>query len=214
MYYLRDLLSETATPFPDAPSLARAWRARFGPSFDELNVTGRDTRAGMVTRIAGRPARVILERVEWPRRFQVLDEDGRSVDIRAWPEAVFRDEPRHPRRWFDASAGRHRGNPHRRGPTLQLGAMREAADRTYLDECDARPTRDDSGVRRKAALTPGEFADRCGARWKKSDSWKDQTRAPRQFARHKRGVGARALSETRRVEPPRREDDDAYLFAG
>lgn len=219
MYYLRDLLSETVTPFPDAPSLARAWRERFGDSFDELNVTGRDSRAGVIRRVvrAGGDSDgetlVVHERVEWSRRFQVLDEDGRSVDVREWPEDVFRTERRAPRRCRAANHGGRAAHPHRRGPTLQLGAIRAAADRTYLDECDERPTRDNSGIRRKATMTAAEFGDHCGSRWKKSDSWKDQTRAPRQFARHKHGVGARALAATRRVDVPR-DEDDQYLFAG
>ena len=36
-------------------------------------------------------------------------------------------------------------------------------------------------------MNPDQFLDRTGARGPKSNSWKDQTDAPRQYAKHRKG---------------------------
>ena len=85
MYYLIDLYQLSRIPFESKTTLLTYWRFRlyrdhcFGEApplnFRDLNVTGNDVYA---TEFDG----------PWLRRFQVVDEAGRSQDIRTWTKEI------------------------------------------------------------------------------------------------------------------------------
>lgn len=188
LYYLHHALENKTYRFADAAALAAFW-ARKGYRFEDLNVTGRDVRAGFVRTarrdIGGFP---VYERVELPRPIHVTDGNGRRVDVRTWDANLFvpRCAPARPGPLWNT--GTKQAKAHFRGPTLQRAAMAAAMDDGGLDELeDVRPVRDGSRVRRKAVMNPDQFLDRTGARGPKSNSWKDQTDAPRQYAKHRKG---------------------------
>lgn len=85
MYYLVDLYKDTSMSFETKVDILAHWRFRlnqespFGIAklldFSNLNVTGND--------MYSRP---FVD--TWKRRFQVLDEQGRSIDIRTWKKEI------------------------------------------------------------------------------------------------------------------------------
>ena len=85
MFYLMDLYKDTSMSFETRIDLLTYWRFRLVPEhrfyaakpldFSNLNVTGND--------MYSRP---FVD--TWKRRFQVRDEQGRSVDIRTWKKEI------------------------------------------------------------------------------------------------------------------------------
>lgn len=193
LYYICDLYAGKALSFQSRETLAAFWFKKFGRRFEDLNVTGKDTRVEYVSR--PRPSALVPDKlvtVSAPelvtRRYQVLDEKGRSVDIRTWPEEIFR-EPKPAHAGYSLSgAKQYRGHWH--GPTLQLRSMREFDVDDHMDDVEHVAVRDRSRLRRKAVLSPGDYEDHvcCVSARSKSCSWKDQTRARKQYARHKDNV--------------------------
>lgn len=181
--------------------------------FDELNMTGKDTvlhvvKDGLIKlKIRGEYTWVTnYKHVHDLRTYQVQDEDGRSVDIRSWGKDVWEYEP--PRctyvpRWMSGSkAHGHRSS----GPSMWRGtfsASMESVDKAeLLADGHPVPLRDNSGVRLPfTTSTVWDYYDEHFFH-QKSKSWKDQTKARKQWAKHKRnGKSQRRENEWSWLDP-------------
>lgn len=190
MYYLIDLHQQTQTPFGSRLDLLTHWRFRLRKrshylgeapllNFDDLNVTGNDMFA---TAFSG----------PWLRRFQVVDEAGRSQDIRTWTKeiAAVNAMSHFPYRRSAPSQTRFRVDPVDMGSKMPLRKgrysaftkqrLREACGVPELDfEYDLlgySPVRDNSRPRNTKTF------------WKRgyngSRSWKSNTKNASQWGRH------------------------------
>ena len=193
MFYLADLHTGARFSFPDAAALARWWKSHFGMDFTQLNITGKDTY--ITIEITGqywdpcigayRPERT---RTAVLRRYQVLDSDNRSVDIRRWDVALFNSQTHCGLYGWPWSGGKSRW--HRRSaPSMRRSAMRAAQTDGYASEAAEayRLNINSLSCRVKTAMTEYDVEDYYDRRTKsqRSKSWKDQTKSRRQYAKHK-----------------------------
>ena len=191
MYYVRDLYDDTRIKFGSMNDVAYWWRRKVGQDFSQVNITGKDTCTVMEkngwlrTEIGVIPT---YKRVRYLRRYQVLDEDGRSVDIRTWPKSVWEWAPSHPACYWPCG---FKDNHHRTtGPSMWRSPYRASMDGLdegeLLSEGLPLPIRDNSGVRLPFDGTDSvwDYYDSHYFHWR-SKSWKDQTKARKQWAKHK-----------------------------
>jgi len=194
------------------------WRGKFrnrkgNISFEGLNVTGKDTvarkeRDGFISiKVCGEyltlPA---FKTVYYLRSYQVLDKNGRSIDIRSWDKAVWAYVPpsrRLARGWMSGGKTHHHRTS---GPSMWHGTF--SASMVSVDEAELLedglpfPIRVNTGVRLPFNTnTVWDYYDEH--RWhQKSKSWKDQTKARKQWAKHKRsGKSQRREDEWARLDP-------------
>ena len=128
------------------------WRKKAGRDFSQLNITGNDTftsmeRCGWLFTDIGVIPR--YKRVCHLRRYQVLDEDDRSVDIRTWPKSVWEWAPSYPPCYWPCG---FKNNHHRTtGPSMWRGTYRASMDgldeAELLEENLPLPIQDNTGVR-------------------------------------------------------------------
>lgn len=195
MYHLIDLTNQTRISFETKIDLLAHWRFRLyfdarnvvpAPlNFKDLNITGND--------MYGSP--IVSLRM---RRFQVLDDDGRSLDIRTWAEEIeivnamkhfpyyqhissqasFRIDP--------AVSGSKTPRRKDRCGALTLQRLRDRVGTQELDYEDEllgfTPIRDNSAPRSRNSAMQGDGKQRCKQR--KCRSWKSHTKNTSQWARH------------------------------
>lgn len=227
MYYVYDYVKEAVVMQGTQQEIALWWRGgllvqgkhllsredrRGKPArvdFTQLNVTGKD-----VYRIPeqdgwywfkdkdGHPYTVPkYVWVAYLRRYQVFDDAGRSIDIRAWDDSVWHYvPPRQSSQWYPGWMRGAKFHHHRTsGPSMWRGTLRAAMDVAEIDEDLPLPIRDNTKVRLPFGGTEDSWSyyDRHYCHWK-SASWKDQTKARKQWAKHK----------TWGKKPARREEND------
>lgn len=197
--YLIDLHQDTTVPFPGQDELAAWWIHQYGLDFSQLNVTGNDIvtvparTVAVWTKRDGEYVRDYITKYEqYTRRFQVLDGDGRSIDIRNWSYATWHPVRKKPGRWYFPYNG---SRPHWHRVKAPSGYRRllEARSMT-LDEDDLSRL---TAAQAHAVLPHSKsdleryvssydwYDDRVARSWKSSKCWKDQCRAARQYAKHK-----------------------------
>ena len=183
--------------------------------FDDLNVTGNDMRPGVVE-VRYHPVigtYSVIGKVR--RRFHVLDQDERSVDIRAWTQEIIdislfgRDGHGKPERHYhplfrQEPCGWGSKNPMHRmsAPAMLHRTLSDAAgsgDALTDIEADAFPIFDHTSVRKRGYGKHGwNCYDQKWARKKRSvRSWKDQWKTPRQWSKHKKNVKTNGLRDMR-----------------
>lgn len=224
MYYIIDLATDAR--YACGTKIDVIWRyarlAEYSPfrhvvspamHFDNLNVTGRDTRIERVRAgyryVDDIPIPVYTESV-WLRRYQVVDDAGRSIDIRAWKAEIaaieagdyyphvkrhehvpiFRREP--------CVSGRKQRS-HRIGlPAMWKASLQDTLDNENDDLAEYVAIRDHTKPRNRG-ISIGDGWDVYGRRLyaisHTSKCWKDQSKSGRQWAKHKRGCTKRALRE-------------------
>ena len=186
MFYLKDMSDGKLIGFETPQSLARHWTVKFGlNSFEELNVTGKDTinsvsYCGSTTTKDGLVL-PIYKTVVCLRRYQVLDDTGRSIDIRTWPENYFTSKTKRRYTYFFTGYKRH----HRRssGPSLQMCLLRTSDP----DMEGIMPVLNRTSLRKKAIMSVDDWYDyyRHDAErgYYKPRSWKNQTKSRHQWSR-------------------------------
>lgn len=179
MYYIHDLYENKITAYKTQSDLMRAWGRICGykphehneEMFDELNVTGKDTYTD---------AWIYESRL---RRYQVLDNDFRSIDIREWSKETWTrilDAPHITVPYIGRNG--HKQHTHRaHGPSFRRNDIRNFVamnDEENSMKCD-RPE-----------ITTGSawyYYDKVHHRhYSCSKCWKDQCKARHQWQRHKR----------------------------
>lgn len=204
---------DSSTTFGGTPVFLRFDRmqVKWRLDFSELNVTGKDIAPNANYRYCWVDGAYAAYRVSadapTPRRYQVLDDDGRSVDIRTWKREIellmkngpdiarsksvehlprFREEP--------SGCGRKQHCHRRSCPAMtKQNLICEANIEDALDGVPARylPVIDHSKARRRncarAALgaldSMAEMKMRYGLK-----SWKHQSKSARQWCKHKKGI--------------------------
>lgn len=171
--------------FEDKEALLAFWYKVNGASWENLNVTGNDT----LVQSTVEDDFSTVQTVVCTRRYLVMDEYGRKLDPRDWGLPI-RPLPDGPvvRRVYNQGSKNHR---HRvSGPALWRGAARADFDRAFEigDNIEQAP-----GLRKKALMSLYDKNDIYDRRWlrKPTRSWKDATKAKRQYMRHKK-PGAKA----------------------
>lgn len=199
MYYITDLYSGETYPCETEKALAIAWRRRDPSlSFDQLNITGKDTymmlvRTGnyyTVPATDDRPAYLLPERKfqRFLKQYLITDEHGRHVDIRTWPKHILNAEPSPVHYWFGRSGAKR--HFHRlSGPSGFRRNFRLLDDNSLRDELeDIKPVLDKTRVRPSAVhgdvITYDWYELKANAKWQSSKAWKDQCKARRQYQRH------------------------------
>lgn len=182
-FYLKDCITGEYKGFKSMKDLARFWLRKFDKCFNQLNLTGKDILTetvfkGMSLSRNGLPIPEIEKR-RTLRRYQVLDKDGRSVDIREWPDYVWEPEHSKPLRFIYTG---HKNNRRRvTGPSLQyrlLKAPEPDEEESILGK---------TSIRSKAVMDARDwwhYYDRASCRgYYKPRSWKDQTRSRHQWTK-------------------------------
>lgn len=189
MYYLIDLYQQVQTPFESKMDLLAYWRFRMrqnrrygeAPSLDfrDLNVTGNDVYA---TEFDG----------PWLRRFQVVDETGRSQDIRTWSKeiAAVNAMTHFPYRRYAPTQARFRVDPVEMGSKMPLrkGRYGAFAKQRLVEACGTPELdwEDDllgfTPIRDNSAPKPKNRRMKSG--YNGSRSWKDNTKNASQWGRH------------------------------
>lgn len=191
MYYLIDLYQLSRIPFESKTTLLTYWRFRlyrdhcFGEApplnFRDLNVTGNDVYA---TEFDG----------PWLRRFQVVDEAGRSQDIRTWTKEIKEVNAMYhfPYRRPAPAQARFRIDPVDMGSKMPLRKGRYGAftKQRLVEACGVpkldweddllgfTPVRDNSAP--KKPRNRSWKSDYSGG----TRSWKDNTKNTSQWGRH------------------------------
>lgn len=231
MYHIIDLLKninysckdkmDTLLSWKRLTSGAPAWLQESKLKFHELNVTGKDMHLkaqpnGHYWNTAIHAYLPTYETVCKLKRFQVIDDKGRSIDIRTWTQEIaavntgyypdvariqkltpaFRREP--------AEYGR-KDHAHRKGGcTMWRASMREVFCGDDDELTEFRPVIDHSKFRDRGFTTSAgwnNYERRHYAGWASSKCWKDQSKSGRQWAQHKRGVSGKAIRDKRCPEP-------------
>lgn len=159
--------------------------------FTQLSMNDNDTYTNIQTTFLG------YDKVDNPiysykkerivRRFRVLDEDGRTIDIREWPE--MKQEPEWPShnygwRWYWRG---HKRRDHR----LQGPAFAKRTNMSVIVEDDDLPahiTAKQLQPRRRKQLNnwrDESYYDRKAAKKWNQKNWKDNCKAKHQWAKHK-----------------------------
>ena len=136
------------------------------------------------------------------RRYQVFDDEFRSVDVRLWPEAD-------PKLWAKtalsarssySSFWRFRSGSKQHQRSLTGPAMAHSTSRQNTDCVDYEelydfglpvPEKDRSAVRRKVLISDGDYAGYLDDGWYRqrgsncSRSWKDQYKSRKQWGKHR-----------------------------
>ena len=193
MYSVNDLINGCTVMSGTMQEISYWWRKKVGKDFFQLNITGKDIRIGwerdgwLFIKDMGTGYTIpAYKRVTNLRQYQVLDDSGRPVDIRTWPKSVWEWEPASPS--YNWPCG-FKDNHHRSsGPAMWHRTCRVASagvDEAELhDEGLPFPIRDNTGVRLPFGGTDDSWGyyERHYCHWR-SKSWKDQTKAHKQWAK-------------------------------
>lgn len=176
-------------------------------NFDLLNISGKDIlfrweRDGYVWSEALQTMVPKTKKVCYLRPYQVLDEWDRSVDIRLWKDDItdinagnwptHHKKPEHmPRYRVDPCGWGHKYHVHRQNSaSMMFQQLKQQDADVHDDKSEFNPIVDKTSVRRR--VTKGElwdsYDDKNAAKWRSSKCWKDQSKSPRQWARHKSGL--------------------------
>lgn len=239
MYYIIDLTKNTTHAFEDKLNLLYGWKKLTYPrvwptslapfNFKELNVTGKDSYpaeipTGEYTYSEDLGFYIcVYKTIQKMKTFQVRDDDGRSLDIRLWKDEIALIDdgwtPQHHGFRLDEGKFRegpwpHTGKPHAHccsGPAMWHRFVQETT-RNHQDELeDYRPVQDKTKVRTRGLNLDSSWNIFDRKYFKKhSLSWKDQSKAAHQWARHKKGVTKRHLRNAKRWKPQSMHETD-YL---
>lgn len=209
-YRLIDLYTGKEVKFDEKRSLLFYWgqyigrsvSKRFALDFEMLNVTGKDISTEPFFIEAHAP----LMRPTWQmhrvtRRYQVFDDEGRSVDIRKWSTEIADVESGKYVPWTRSSSSKEtftfrRGpvpyirkqHAHRLGTESFFHASLIALEEKPLEDTDISPVIDHSSVRKRGRKLKFESWDnaemKANNKWNRR-CWKDSSKAPRQWAKHK-----------------------------
>lgn len=191
MYFIYDLhLGGILFRSPDMPEVLWKCHELCGSDFRNLNVTGNDTLTVVCwTRCGGQYSAV--ER--YLRRYLVIDGENRHCDVRRWHEdyGIYPKQKTLCRSWTVYSTRkRHKTRCH--GPAMAGHNAREGQDdggcsdnerNCLINRTRPRPGTIFSGIHAWDVSEWKYFQ-------KKSRSWKDQSRAKRQYLWHERRHGA------------------------
>lgn len=234
MYYIMDLIENKFYGFDTKQQLLYRWRQMTSNpsyfrarnlklSFEQLNVTGVDTTSRLeeipgkyfTTRFGIHPCHEWVQRL---RRYQVVDDAGRSIDIRAWKEELRQVEGTDKNLWNTPNRpvnapkfrqgpcgqGRKNRNHFIAGPAMWKASMSaQSMDEPLDEDAGLRPILDHTKVRTRGI---NEYTNayrsqyKISGRWGGSKSWKDQSKAGRQWARHKPSCSKKSLREAARLE--------------
>lgn len=215
-YYLIDSQKNTCKGFETRLELLKEY-FRFDPQkrFHLLNVTGKDTLREMVPTgqyICYPRLMTSFPEYRWEsrlRRFRVLDGEGRSIDIRSWEELyqeevkgscpIRETQTRSPKfRQEPCGSGAKQHEHYFRGAAFWKESLKAAMDDDFMDDVDYLPITN-HGKARKRGITSwssNEKANRKARnRYSGSASWKDQSKAGKQWAKHKPGATRAALEK-------------------
>ena len=193
-YYIHDLKNHKYIPFESKAELADWWIRRFGrTNFDELNVTGNDTFAVRLYNCDY----TYFERLVSLRRYMILDaETGRSIDIRNWH--IERFERIHRQYNWPIYNG-SKNHLHRKGTAPMVRRTVRAEECVNDEYCTEDLCAIDFGNVLKrlqakpshfAGFDPWYFCDKAHANdYSSSKCWKDQSKSPKQYWKHKKGFG-------------------------
>jgi len=201
------------------------WAAKFHRlTFEELNVTGRDTLPFAVPGGTYYDPQMecfgcYFKKVYALRQYQVFDENWRSVDIRLWEKEIEEvtkelNKPCQYRFQFTKDVPGYRKDPCGYGRKCHLShthlgplwnsAIREADGDIFPEEDmgDYRPVIDRTKPR-KRGIYAGEGYNRSDKlfahKWHRSKCWKDQTHAERQWAKREPGCSKVALRRRQKL---------------
>lgn len=232
MYYIIDLQNIVRYPCHDKLDVLERWQCVTRGSypiylthgvpldFSQLNITGKDCcpvyeRVGMYWEPKNECFWNSYVRVMRLKRFQVIDSDGRSIDIRTWkPEIALANAGHYPAkpskehipvfRREPAGWGRKVHTHRKGGCTMWRASMREVFCGDDDELTEFRPVIDRSKSRNRGfSFDAGWDAveRRHNSSWTSSKCWKDQSKSGRQWAQHKRGVSGKAIRDKRCPEP-------------
>ena len=221
MYYLCDLYKGTSIAFQTQESLLYYWRERLGHDswyrnwltriIDELNVTGKDVITWPEFYRTSSGFQTVWHRAI--RRYQVLDDYDRSIDIRQWKAAIANVDSGHyhlfrkkRRVTYSFRSGPvpyiRKRHGHRIGcESFYRSSLRALVD-DPLEDLDVRPVIDHTSVRksrRKLKFSGWDNAEAMAAGKYNRRCWKNSCKVPHQWAKHKKGYSWDA--------PPECEDD-------
>lgn len=222
-FFINDLQDNTLIgPFGTMEDVTSWWSTHVGRmEFNQLNVTGKDTHYTVVEvgfkylkpiRSLNIPGMIVpdTQRIHGLRRYQVVDEKGKSYDIRSWPEKIW--EPKQPTYTSTQFIREGRGR-RAHGPSMHRKTQRAAVygvDYEDLYELGLPlPVKDISSPRKKALIDSEECWHYYDMFHVKSMScskcWKDQHKTMRQWGKHKPG-----FSKVTRKDVP---EDTETLFS-
>lgn len=197
MYTVVDIINQTHLSFAAKEDLLLWWKKTLGTqNYEELNVTGHDTR--WVTETCRTPGTTdiaafmcpIAERALRLRRYQVLDEKGKSVDIRRWPDSAWSVEMTSQESDYSGTGGKRLVRMVN-GPSLfrrTVGSQDQHIDlEELMDAGLPLPNGMAPNIRNSfRGFDPDSHVEGWHAKkYHASKAWKDQCKAPRQWARHK-----------------------------
>lgn len=210
MFYIHDFEKNVDIPLRSEQDVATWWKNAFFRNlplplqgkpvvakkfFWELNVTGKDKAVEIhVTNnmdVSCINSPIYCELLARLRRYQVLDERGRSVDIRSWPKEVWelnQNQHRFGTYWY----GGHRHIRRTSGPSMLRKTLRAIAASADYNELDNEglplPISDRSKISHPFSGS-NDVWDFCEEKFSKkyaaSKSWKDQCKARHQWGKHK-----------------------------
>lgn len=195
MYCIYDYATGNVHEFKTKEELILWWKKHNGVrNFDELNVTGADchmTETEMFYDINSQAYVTTRTPLSPPviKRYVILDEDGRHIDIRYWDDALW--EVKKPcvslkERYPELYSGKKRHRRRHKGAAFN---HRDRRDYVSLDENDLPENFSIQNVIRSkplSSITSWDCAEkRMTNKNTKPKCWKDQTKCNRQYARHK-----------------------------
>ena len=212
MYYIYDFKMEKYLKLESQTDVVNWWKSRMGHNFGELNITGNDMRyvqeSDGFTKFTDRDgvnhSFQNYKYVPYLRRYQVFDNEMRSIDIRDWPKTIWDYHPT-----YKYSSWRYTGrkdHQHRMsGPAMLKNTLLTVQDHIDKEELLEQglplPIINKTDVR-KGFLFGGtddvwSFYDKKrNHKWSSSKSWKDQQKNRKQWAKHKHGSHCRPVLET------------------
>lgn len=187
MFYIHDLYKDDWTEFKSAESLAAWWIKKMGRDFSDLNITGNDcwrySQWGVLDNH-------FHGHVTGLRRYQVLDEYSRSIDIREWSYSAWHPKPIS-HKYFWGFSGKKPHEHRASGPSMHHATARQALNTVNLDDLFEEdlpiPEKDRTKLRRKAVLSTwdadGYYEDVHWKHYACSKCWKDQHKSRKQWGK-------------------------------
>lgn len=190
MYYIHDLYTSCILACETKEELAYQWVCKNGlgsDMFDNLNITGKDTRPALFE-----------EDAAYSRRYQIFDDNQRSIDIRDWDEDVWQKainyKPKYKHKPYVIHG--HKRNKHRiHGPSLHYRTMRASTEKN--NEYDIPKPRNKSII--------GNYRNFNERKRHHSKSWKDQRKTRHQWQKQR--------YKTRRITMNKHKETDANVEA-
>lgn len=196
MLFLHDLWHEFAgqtnrwpsnpMAFESKEALLAFWHKTNGVSWEHLNITGNDTLVQKTIKDDFRTVRTVI----CTRRYLIMDEYGRKLDPRDWGLPI-RPLPTGPVIHWAYNNGAKNHQHRVSGPALWRGTARASFNETFELDDVIEPA---PGLRKKALMSVYDKNDIYERRRfrRPTRSWKDATKASRQYMRHKKPSGKAA----------------------